>query len=338
MTPLFHPYLVNGPEGDPVVYVDCLFEHRAFLFDLGDLTRLPPRKILRLTDMFVSHAHMDHFIGFDYLLRIALGRGRDWRLFGPPGFIDQIGHRLAAYTWNLVDNYDRDFFIRASELHDESQELRNAVFRLKQRFLREDLVPTRCNDGVLLEEELFRIRSFALDHSIPSLAFCLEEKIHLNVWKNRLEELGLPTGPWLRDLKTAARSHAPDDQLFAVRWHDRNGLHERLFPLGQLRSEVLRAVPGQKIAFVSDTAYTDDNVCKIIELARSADIFFCESAFLERDRDHAQKKHHLTARQAGTLARAAGVRRLVPMHFSARYLEEGELLEREAQAAFAESG
>jgi len=51
MKPLFHPSLVNEPFGDPGVYVDCLFEKRAVLFDLGDIRALSPRKILRLTDV-----------------------------------------------------------------------------------------------------------------------------------------------------------------------------------------------------------------------------------------------------------------------------------------------
>ena len=37
MRPLFHPKLVNDPFGDPALYVDCLFEKRALMFDLGDI-------------------------------------------------------------------------------------------------------------------------------------------------------------------------------------------------------------------------------------------------------------------------------------------------------------
>lgn len=48
---------------------------RALLFDAGELGALAPKRILRLTDVFVSHAHMDHFAGLDRPVRVLLGRG-----------------------------------------------------------------------------------------------------------------------------------------------------------------------------------------------------------------------------------------------------------------------
>ncbi|MCK7581422.1 MAG: hypothetical protein MZV65_41185 [Chromatiales bacterium] len=62
------------------------------------------------------------------------------------------------------------------------------------------------------------VRAALLDHDIPCLGFALEEKLHLNVWKNRLQELGLPTGPWLQELKRLVRRGAPDDTPVRVHW------------------------------------------------------------------------------------------------------------------------
>src|SRR5215831_20726189 len=100
MRPLLHASLVNGRTGDPALYIETLFESRAILFDLGDIAALPPRKILRVSDVFVSHAHIDHFFGFDRLLRLLVGREKQVALYGPSGFIDHVHHKLQAYRWN----------------------------------------------------------------------------------------------------------------------------------------------------------------------------------------------------------------------------------------------
>jgi ribonuclease Z len=56
---------------------------------------------------------MDHFSGFDHLLRVCLGRDRGVSLYGPEKFITHLEHKLAAYTWDLVENYETEFVIVA---------------------------------------------------------------------------------------------------------------------------------------------------------------------------------------------------------------------------------
>ncbi|HEX3127645.1 MAG TPA: MBL fold metallo-hydrolase [Thermoanaerobaculia bacterium] len=323
MKPLFHPRLVNDPFGDPALYVDFLFERRALLLDLGDLSPLSPRQILRVDHAFVSHTHMDHFVGFDTLLRLLLGRDKTLHLYGPPGFLDRVEHKLASYTWNLVANYESDFVIRAVEAHpDGHREI--AEFRTRSGFRREPAPSPALDDGLLVDEETFQVRTAFLDHGIPCLAFALEEKFHVNVWKSGLEELSLPTGPWLREVKQAALRGVPDTATF------------RDVSLGELKEKVLRIVPGQKVAYVTDAGYTAANAAAIVELARDADLLFIEAAFLHAEERRAAEKRHLTARQAGLLAREAGVKRLIPFHFSPKHQEEEDLLVREAFEAFEE--
>lgn len=332
MRPMFAPELVNGPFGDPGMFLDFRFERRALLFDLGDLAALPPKKLLRITDVFVSHTHMDHFVGFDRLLRVCLGRERSLRCYGPPGFLGQIGHKLAAYTWNLVENYPVDFAIEAWEI-DPQWRARGARFRSHQRFEPQPLAEQHMPDGVLLDESAFRVQAAFVDHRTPCLAFAIEEKMHVNVWKNRLAELGLPVGPWLKELKRAAVSGAPDETPVRACWRDRNGAHERVFPLGQLKTEVLRFVPGSRIGYVTDLSYTAENARRVAALVAGADLLFIECVFLEADADHASRKCHLTARQAGAIVRAARAKRAVPFHFSPRYLEREAALRAEFEAA-----
>ncbi len=338
MRPLFDPRLVNPPFGDPGVYVDFRSERRAFLLDLGDNTPLFPKKLLRLSHVFVSHAHMDHFIGFDRLVRVCLGRQTGVHLFGPSGFIAQVEHKLAAYTWNLVQNYETDFALTVTEIEGAPASgetpARNARFRSRRRFEREDLPQSTVCVGVLLDEEGFRVRAALFDHRTPCLGFAIEEKTHVNVWKNRLLEMGLQTGPWLKDMKRAVLEGRPDGECVRARWKDFGVVHEREVTLGELKARALDLVPGQKICYVTDVAFHADNFRRIVELARGADLLFIESVFLDADSRHARDKQHLTARQAGTIARAAGARNLVPFHFSPRYMgREAELLS-ELQAAF----
>ena len=289
MRPLLRPQLVNGPFGDPGVYVDVIFERRAFLFDLGEIAALAPRQILRVSDVFVTHTHMDHFVGFDRLLRLSLGRDRPVTLFGPPRFIEQLEHRLAAYTWNLVSNYASDFTIRACELTQDGV-LRRCTFRCRSRFAREDMAPAACADGVLLDEPAFRVRGVLLDHQIPCLGYALEEKTHINVWKNRLAELGLAPGPWLSELKRAVLAGAADDAVIVVPDPDARPARERRFTLGDLRGRVLRFVRGQKVAYITDIAGHAENERRVVELVRDADVLFIEAAFLSADAADAARK------------------------------------------------
>lgn len=102
MRTLFESTLVNDVFGDPGLYIDFRDERRGILFDLGSITRLPPKKLMRLSHVFVTHTHMDHFSGFDHLLRVVLGRKSNVILFGGPDFVKQVEHKLRAYTWNVV--------------------------------------------------------------------------------------------------------------------------------------------------------------------------------------------------------------------------------------------
>lgn len=331
MGSIFHARLIHDPFEDPGVFVRLQWEKRALLFDLGDLSPLPPGELLKVTDVFVSHAHMDHFIGFDQLLRLLLCREKALRLFGPPGILANVEGKVQGYTWNLVDEYP--LTLEVCEVHPN--EARWALFPCRERFKRHDL-GSHPFSGQLFDEPLFTVMAVQLDHGIPCLGFALEEKIHLNIDKDRLDALGWPVGPWLGELKQRIRERVPDEAPFVARWKRDGKAEERTFTLGALKAELIRVTQGQKIAYVTDTLYSPENRRKVVELAKEADLFFCETMYAERDRDKAQERNHLTAGQAGSLAREAGAGRLIPFHFSPRYRDEADLLLREAQEAFGE--
>ncbi|HEV8712029.1 MAG TPA: ribonuclease Z [Candidatus Binatia bacterium] len=330
MSLTFAARLVNGPFGDPGLYIDLRWEGRALLFDLGHNDALPPAELLRVSHVFVSHCHMDHFIGFDRLLRLFLARDKKLYLFGPPGILACVEGKLQGYTWNLVDEYD--FAIEVAEVAPDG--IRRLLFRAATGFVAEELSSLPFN-GTLVDEPGFCVRTAHLDHRIYSLGFVLEEKSHLNVDKTELDRLGVPAGPWLTEVKRALRRGEPDAWVITARWRLKNGQEQsRDFALGDLRERLVKETPGQKIAYVVDTLYSPENVARIAELAHDADLFFCESPFLDVDEDQATRRYHLTARQAGLLGRAAQAKKLVVFHFSPRYSGQAGRIYQEAQEVF----
>jgi ribonuclease Z len=326
MTWLVQPSLVNDPFSDPGLLIDFRFGRRALLFDLGDLTPLSPRQLLRVSHAFVSHAHMDHFAGFDRLLRVCLHRAMPLHLIGPAGFADRVEHKLRAYTLNLLEQHPFDFLITAAELVETGVE-RMCEFRAREAFRRQELSPASIRAGTVLDEDEFRIKSVVLDHGTPCLAFAFEETLRVNVWSEGLKSLRLDVGPWLNEAKRAVRRGAPDDSEIVVS-------RELSIPLGVLKQQALRTARGQKFAYVVDAAYHEVNISRIIALACGADQLFIEAAFLDADADIAAQRRHLTARQAGDIAKRAGVDRFVPFHFSARYRDQEDRLRSEAEQAF----
>lgn len=329
MKSAFVPRLVNPPFGDPGLYVGLRYHGRAMLFDLGRIDRQPAAALIKIRQVFVSHTHMDHFIGFDHLLRIFLARDAEVEIFGPCGIIENVRGKLAGYTWNLVDSYP--FTLTVHEVGPERIE--SVRLPARTAFTPEPLA-ARPFVGVLLETPDYVVTAALLDHRIPCLGFALTERNRLNVRPETLADLGIPAGRWLNQLKEAVREGRPGDSRIRAEWSDDGEKRSTEFSLAELRQRLLVETRGEKIAYVVDTAFIKQNVAKITELVRGADIFFCESLFLDADRDQAEKRYHLTARQAGTLARTAGVHRLENFHFSSRYDRDPEPLRTEAQAVF----
>jgi ribonuclease Z len=331
MRPLFHPTLVNGRSGDPALYIETQFANRAILFDIGDIAAVPARKILHIDYVFVSHTHIDHFFGFDRLLRLLVGREKEVALYGPAGFIDHVHHRLQAYWWNLAGSYASDLVFTVTEIVSPA-ESRMGRFRLQNAFAPEPAGASAIVDNIICSQPAFRVSTAILaHHHAPCLGFAVEEVAHLNVWKSRLADLGLPVGSWLRDLKQAVIDGRPADHLLRVPAGP--GAATREMPLGDLTG-LVTVTPGQKIAYVTDIAGTAANRAAAVSLVRDADLLFIEAPFVQADAALAAERSHLTTAAAGAIAREARVRRVEPFHFSPRYAGQEAMMLNEVIAAF----
>src|SRR5438874_2357100 len=98
---------------------------------------------------------MDHFMGFDQLLRLFLARDATLRLYGPAGLADCVAGKLAGYTWNLTDEYA--FTLEVTEI--AAHQMTSWRFAARQRFAREPLGPPRPFTGVVVADPVFRVEA-----------------------------------------------------------------------------------------------------------------------------------------------------------------------------------
>ena len=320
MKPTFIHNTVNSPFDDPGIFVRILREKRAFLFDTGNISRLHPGDLQKVTDVFITHTHVDHFIGFDMLIRALLRRDLPLRVYGPSNIADCVGGKLKGYTWNLIKEYP----LKIEVFSINRDTIFHSSFYAENCFQRSEDGARRFT-GVLIKEPLFSVKTLQLDHQIPCLAYSIEEDFHININKALLQEMALPVGPWLSDLKQAIRQQLPEETEFIV--------SENRYTLEKLKT-IATITKGQKISYVTDVSITDDNIRKIIEFVHNSDTLYCEAYFMDKDIDRALKRFHLTAKITGSIARQAGVKRLVVMHFSPRYRDQSESPEDEAMREF----
>jgi len=323
MKPTFIHRMINGPFEDPCLFIRIIREKRALLFDIGSIDRLKSGDLQKITDVFVTHTHIDHFIGFDTLLRALLRRERPLRIYGPSNITECIEGKLKGYTWNLIKEYP----LKIEVFCIKDDKMITSGFYAKNCFEKREGSVYNF-DGLILKEPLFRVRAIQLDHQIPCLAFSLEEDFHININKASLTERGLPVGPWLSELKKAIREHKSGDTEFIV--------DDRRYQLEELR-DIAKITKGQKVSYVTDVSLSDENVKRIIELVRVSDTLYCEAYFLEKDRDRALERFHLTAKTAGRIAREAKVGNFIAMHFSPKYRSQSETPENEAIREFKDS-
>jgi ribonuclease Z len=168
--------------------------------------------------------------------------------------------------------------------------------------------------GVVFETDEYKITAFPLTHSKPCLGYVLEENMRPGIfYPDKASKLDIPRGPLWSALQHGNEVKLTDGRL--------------------IRPEDVMGAPrkGRKFGFVTDTLYKPS----IVPPVRESDLLICEGMFADDMSDNAIEKKHLTAKQAGLIARDANVKKLGLIHYSPRYTyrELGRLLE-EAQSVF----
>ncbi len=163
--------------------------------------------------------------------------------------------------------------------------------------------------GVLLEHERFTLEAQPLHHTVDCFGYRLREKDAVTMLPDRLLAFGV-RGPKIGELQRNGVVTLDDGRTVKV-------------------DEVSVPKKGQSVAFVMDT-----RPCRgALELADGADVLLCEATYAWSEREEAERRRNLTAREAAVLAKEAGVKKLVLTHFAPRYVDLQPLLD-EARAVF----
>jgi ribonuclease Z len=309
----------GGLFGDPLVHLRLRQRARSLFLDLGDSGRLPARIAHQVTDVFLSHAHMDHIAGFLWFLRSRIGVTETCRLFGPPGIAGHLAGFIAGVCWDRIGDTGPRFEI--GELHGDR--LRRS--RIQVGHPLEPAGEVEAPRGLVREEPDFSVRAVTLDHGIPVLAWRLDTAPGVHMLPERLRAAGLREGPWVGELKR--RLLAGEDQAQVAMPGGSRRVAAELAHLVERR-------PARSLVYATDLADTGENRRRLVELARGADVLICEAGFAAADAAQARRTGHLTARACGEIAASAGARRLVPFHLSRRYERDASPVYDEVEAAF----
>lgn len=311
-------YLFPKPVGfirdDHSVYVDIKNvsgKYRSILMDCGNNHTLTTKEFINIGTVLISHAHIDHIIGFDNILRMNLREDKKITFTGPAPISDIIMHKLRGYTWNLI--YDSKFEVEVWDIYPRT--IKKYLLKCKEAFAKKHFIESIKNTNPIINNDFFSCSIIRLDHDIPTIGYVLKEHDRVKIDKNKLHNYGLPKGQWLKNLKK--KNFEQSDTITH---------NSKTFLLKNLYDDLIINEHGYKICYITDTILNNNLEKKIIKFAQGSDELYCEATFMHNEIDLARKYYHLTAKQTGELAKKAKVKKLYLIHFSLRYANPNQIL------------
>lgn len=230
--------------------------------------------------IFITHIHGDHCLGLLGLLQTLslMGRTKPIEIFGEPRVEEFILLNRKILNFNI--NY-------------------------------QIIVHKIQNEGVLVEEKDYCIKTCFADHSILAFSYLIEE------YKR----------PGIFDVEKARKYGIPEGQLYRLLQHgiDIEYKGRKLFAKNFTGPSRL----GRKIGISGDTRPSK----KLEQFFTGCDVLVFESTFIDQEKNKAIESFHSTALETSLFAKNANVKKLILTHFSSRY-DDLNLIKNEAKINF----
>lgn len=166
-------------------------------------------------------------------------------------------------------------------------------------------------EGVLVKTDKFKVTCFPTKHRIPCWGFRFEQvKAPRRVNPERAVKHGVPAAFY--------------DKL---KWGENYTTQSGILVANEQVTDP--AAKPKSYAYCADTIYDEE----LIPRVAGVDMLYHETTYLRELNDRAASRFHSTTEQAATIARLAGVGRLLIGHFSSKY-ENLDQFEEEAREVF----
>jgi len=216
-------------------------------------------------------------------------------VLGIPGLIQTLA----------LNNYSRTLHIYGPKNTKQYMERILGMFLFREKI---KILVHEIGEGKFYENG-FSLTAYKMEHTGPCLAYSFEEKAKRKIDMKKIKKLGIK-GPLIGKLQRGENIVVEGKKI--------------------LSDKVTYLKPGKKVSFIFDTKLNPN----CIKAAKNSDILVCEAVYLDELKEKASEYKHLTASQAGEIAKKSSAKKLFLTHLSQRYEKNEDAILKEAKKKF----